>query len=75
MVIGSSDKGLKVWSSSSGSCLHTLKGHTKMVRSVQEGERSRFVLDLLSSAPPGQRPFYRDFGEGEEGCLRKCQHK
>ena len=37
IVTGSSDKWLKVWSSSSsgGSCLHTLKGHTKTVQSVQ----------------------------------------
>jgi WD40 repeat protein len=33
IVTGSSDRWLKVWSSSS--CLHTLKGHTKTVQSVQ----------------------------------------
>lgn len=35
IVSGSSDQTIKVWNRATGDCLHTMAGHTELVRTLQ----------------------------------------
>lgn len=44
IVSGSSDQTIKVWNAETGECLHTLVGHTDLVRTLQlDAEADRII--------------------------------
>jgi WD40 repeat protein len=43
-VSGSSDQSIKVWDALTGECLHTLVGHTDLVRTLQLDSKSKTIV-------------------------------
>ena len=44
IVSGSSDQSIKVWNATTGECIHTLLGHTDLVRTLQLDSKTKTIV-------------------------------
>lgn len=44
IISGSSDQSIRVWCADTGKCLHTLEGHTDLVRTLQLDSKSQRIV-------------------------------
>jgi WD40 repeat protein len=44
IVSGSSDQSIKVWDANTGECIHTLLGHTDLVRTLQLNSKTKTIV-------------------------------